>query len=206
AGLRALGYDPKPIEVVFYQFVTLTRGGQQVRMSTRRANFVTMDELLDEVGPDVARYFFLLRSASSHIEFDLDLAKEQSEKNPVYYVQYAHARICSILRQPEADRMWSREDLGPLEQLTHPAERTLLKALVAFPEEVEEAAKRREPHRLTRYAQELATEFHNFYTQCRVLDRRNPALSRARLSLVQATRTVLRSTLGLLGVGAPERM
>jgi arginyl-tRNA synthetase len=209
AGLEALGYDPQRVQVVLYQFVTLTRGGQQVRMSTRKASFVTLDELIAEVGADVVRYLFLTRSADSHFDFDLDLAKEQSDKNPVYYVQYAHARICSILRQPRAIELVGngRRAVLPVDLalLTEPSERALMRKIATFPDEIAEATAELAPHRLTRFAAELATIFHDFYTRCRVLGV-EPELSRARLVLVQAAQVVLRNTLTVLGVSAPEQM
>jgi arginyl-tRNA synthetase len=205
AGLQALGYDPRKVRVVLYQFVTLTRGGQQVRMSTRKASFVTLDELIEEVGADVVRYLFLTRSPDSHFEFDLDVVKQDPEKNPVFYVQYAHARLCSILRQPEARDLASDLWGADLTLLTEGSERALMRKIATFPDEVIEAAEELAPHRLTRFAGELAAICHDFYTRCRVLGQ-DPQLSRARLVLVLAARMVLRNTLRILGVSAPEVM
>ncbi len=216
AAVAALG-RPRALEVVIGQLVNLFRGGELVRMSKRTGEMVTFEELLDEVGPDAARYFFLRRSTDQPLDFDVALAKEQSAENPVYYVQYAHARICSILRKAagyETDaaadaRTFARElvpettDLAPL---ADPAEFALVRKIGELPEIVEVAARRREPHRLTHYAEDLAASFHQFYTVCRVVDPAEPALTAARLYLVDATRVVLETVLGLLGVSAPQRM
>ncbi len=203
AALGALGYDTSKMDVRIHQFVTLTRGGQQVKMSTRKANYVTLDELFDEVGADAARYFFLMRRMEAHLDFDLDLAKKQSDENPVFYVQYAHARICSIL-QHAGEKGLERKP-GDLSLLEEPEEIGLIKFLLEFPELVQGAAETREPHRLPTYLQELAGIFHNFYHKHRVVTD-DPKLSNARLDLCQAVKAVLANGLGLLGVGAPERM
>ncbi|MBI5805867.1 arginine--tRNA ligase [candidate division TA06 bacterium] len=203
AALGALGFDPSRIDVRIHQFVTLMRGGEQVKMSTRKANFVTLDELFDEVGADAARYFFLMRRMESHLDFDLDLAKKKSDENPVFYVQYAHARICSILEH--AKEKGVVRAAGDLLLLKEPEEIKLIKSLLEFPELVQGAAQSREPHRIPTYLQELAGIFHNFYHQHRVVTE-DQALSNARLDLCQATRTVIANGLGLLGVSAPEKM
>ncbi|HBE74005.1 MAG TPA: arginine--tRNA ligase [candidate division Zixibacteria bacterium] len=203
AALGALGHDTSRMDVRIHQFVTLTRGGQQVKMSTRKATYVTLDELFDEVGADAARYFFLMRRMESHLDFDLDLAKKQSDENPVFYVQYAHARICSILQHAEAkDVRREKPDLG---MLTAAEEMALIKHLLDYPDMVAGAAEAREPHRIPTYLQELAGIFHAFYHKHRVVTD-DPKLSNARLDLCQAVRIVLANGLGLLGVGAPERM
>jgi arginyl-tRNA synthetase len=195
-----LGYDVSGIRLLMHQFVTL-RGG---RMSTRSGQFVELDELVDEVGADVVRFFLLMRAAESHLEFDLDLAKEQSEKNPVFYVQYAHTRICSILRKAEEGGFSAQG--GEVQFLRHPAERALIIQLMKLSEVIENAVLELAPHILTSYARELASLFHAFYRDCLVLDQDHPELTRARLKLVTAARTGLRRTLGLLGVSAPEVM
>ena len=171
AALRALGFDVEKIKAIIYQFVTLTRGGVQVKMSTRRAEYVTVDELLDEVGRDVVRFFFLTRKADSHLEFDLDLAKKQSADNPVFYVQYAHARVCSLFRQAAeaGDRSVSPRPSAHLDTLTAPEEMAVIKLLAQYTDTVEEAARALEPHRVVFYLIELASEFHRFYNRHRVL-------------------------------------
>jgi len=208
AGLKALGYDTDKIKVVIHQFVTLFRDGEQVKMSKRLANFVTLDELLDEVGPDAARYFFVMRSISSHLEFDLNLAKEQSEKNPVYYLQYAHARISSILRFAESEGLLEfnlNSDEIQLHLLKGESEIALVKLLVDFPEVIEMCATSFEPHHLTTYLHEVSTAFHKFYHEHRVVieDRE---LARARLALCIATKTVLANGCKILGISAPDKM
>lgn len=206
AALAALGYDPARLTVIIMQLVRLFQGGELLRMSKRTGQYVTLDELLDEVGKDAARYFFIMRSADSHLDFDLDLAKAQSQENPVYYVQYAHARIASILRHAAAAGY-----LVPLAAevnltvLRHEAELELLRKIADWPGVVEGAARALEPHRLPYYAHELASLFHKFYTQCRVLHQ-DPELRAARLVLVKVTQLTLARALSLMGVTAPESM
>jgi len=206
AAIQALGLEADRIKAVIYQFVTLTRGGEQVKMSTRRAEYVTVDELLDEVGSDVVRFFFLTRRADSHLEFDLDLAKKQSADNPVFYVQYAHARICSL--SAEAAKKGVRlaaAAASHLETLGAPEEVAVVKLLARFTDTVEDAARALEPHRVVFYLIDLASEFHRFYNHHRVLTD-DPGRSAARLYLADAVAKVIRSGLGLLGVRAPEKM
>jgi arginyl-tRNA synthetase len=206
AGVRALGFDDSLVTVVIHQFVTLVREGKQVKMSTRKANFVTVDELLDEVGADVARFFFLMRRADSQLEFDLDLATKQSQENPVYYVQYAHARLCSIRKQAEAKGAIRGELAAtPLHRLTLAEEIELLKAMADFPELVENAALALEPHRLVFFLQDLAGRFHSYYNKHRVITD-DIELSSARLWLAEGLRVVFRNGLQLIGVSAPETM
>ncbi|PZN08841.1 arginine--tRNA ligase [Thermaerobacter composti] len=205
AALRALGLPDGWFEVLLTQMVHLVRGGQAVRMSKRRGELVTMAEFLDEVDVDAARYFFLMRSPDTHLDFDLDLANLRSNENPVYYVQYAHARACGILRQAAAEAGLRPDPATDLSPLGDPSERDLARRLLDLPGEVAQAATAREPHRLTYYLKDVATLFHQFYTRCRVLGEEEP-VARARLVLVDATRRVLARTLGLLGVSAPERM
>jgi arginyl-tRNA synthetase len=208
AGVKALGFDPDKVKVVIHQFVTLMRDGEQVKMSKRLANFVTLDELIDEVGPDAVRFFFLMRSTSSHLEFDLNLAKEQSEKNPVYYLQYAHARIASILRFAEGQGTFTA-DVRPesinTDLLTGAAEVALTKTLMEFPAWVESTAMSYEPHRLTTYLNDVATAFHRFYHEHRVVIPEQD-LAQARLALCLATKTVLANGFKILGISAPEKM
>lgn len=206
AAIQALGYNKDTLEVLILQYVALLRNGEQVKMSKRAGEFITMQDLVEEVGKDAARFFFLHRSPESHLDFDLDLAVEQSNENPVFYVQYAHARISSILRQgremgvelPRAENV----DLG---LLTHDSELALMKQMAALPEELLSAALQREPHRVTRYALDLASLFHSFYTHCHILGETEP-LRDARLVLVAQVRVVLQKVLGILGVDAPEQM
>jgi arginyl-tRNA synthetase len=208
AGVKALGYDPDKVKVVIHQFVTLMRDGEQVKMSKRLANFVTLDELIDEVGSDAVRFFFLMRSTSSHLEFDLNLAKEQSEKNPVYYLQYAHARIASILRFAEGQGTFSMADsFANLEYnlLKGQTEIALVKQLLDFPETVELCALSFEPHRLTTYLHDVAAAFHKFYHEHRIVIP-EIELAKARLALCLATKTVLSNGCKILGISAPERM
>lgn len=205
AGVRALGYDDSRITVVLYQFVTLLRDGRQVKMSTRKATFVTVDELVDEVGPDALRFFFLMRKPDSLIEFDLDLAKKQSQENPVYYVQYAHARLCSIEKM--AAEQGGAADLAAqtLARLVEPEEHALLKALADYPAMVAGAAADLAPHRVIFYLMDLAAHFHGFYNKHKVLtgDRE---LTAARLALCGGLRRVFRNGLHLVGLTAPESM
>ncbi|MDP6628466.1 MAG: arginine--tRNA ligase [Candidatus Marinimicrobia bacterium] len=203
--LDALGMKTEHIHVLLYQFVTLLRGGEKVKMSTRKANFVTMDELVEEVGADVVRYFFIMRSMNSHLNFDLDLAADQSEKNPVYYLQYAYARICNIIKHGESTGISSDEEAYDVSLLVHPAEIKLLKRLEQFPSNVENALDSLEPQTIANYLHDTANQFHKFYSECRVITEDLP-LSLARLALVKGTRTVLSNGLSLLGLTAPERM
>jgi arginyl-tRNA synthetase len=199
-GLRALGLDATPVRLLMNQFVTF-RGG---RMSKRAGHFATLDELLSEVGRDVARFFLLMRSAEAHLEFDLDLARDQSDTNPVYYVQYAHARICSILRMAE-ERGFSGEG-GDVSLLVHTSETRLIRRLLDLSETIHLVVTHLAPHHLTTYARDLATDFHAFYRDCRVLDEGDRRLSSSRLRLVEAARISLARALDLLGVSAPTEM
>ena len=202
-GVKALGYDTSPVDVVVYQFVTIVNEGKPYKMSTRKAQFVTLDELMDEVGADVTRFFFLMRSPGTHLEFDIAEAKEAGEKNPVFYLQYAHARIHSILRKvTEAHELEESPDLSPL---THPAELQLIKTLLDLLEVVSSAAGHKEPHRLINYLNELAANFTQFYHDCRILGT-EPEVLQARASLAKAVAHGLANGLGILGINAPERM
>lgn len=203
SGIEVLGYDKEKVEVLVYQFVTLVKEGKPFKMSTRKANFVTLDELMDEVGEDVTRFFFLMRSPNTHLEFDIAQAKEAGEKNPVFYLQYAHARIQSILRKIDEIAAFS-EDVD-LSVLTHESEIMLIKKLIAFPEAISLAAAHREPHRLITYLNELASTFTSFYHDCRIIGEEEN-LMQARTKLANATATVLANGLGILGIDAPNRM
>lgn len=204
--LDALGLDPDALDVVIMQLVRLYQGGEIVRMSKRSGQYVTLGELLEEVGTDAARYFFVMRSADSHLDFDLDLAKSRSNENPVYYVQYAHARIASIFRQL-AERGGALPDVGAIDftVLKEDAERALIRRLADFPEEAAQAAVDLAPHRIAHYVHDVAGLFHSFYNAHRVIGA-GDGLERARLVLARCTQTVIRNCLGLLGVTAPERM
>ncbi len=206
AGVKALGYDPGKVTVVLHQFVTLTRDGKQVKMSTRKANFVTVDELCDEVGLDPVRFFFMMRKADSQMEFDLDLATKQSQENPVYYVQYAYARLCSILRQaPEKGFTDLQIDAANKTLLVEPEELNLLKSMSAFPGIIENAALELAPHKIIFYLMELAGQLHSFYNKHKVISD-NKELSLARLNLIGALSVVLKNGLDISGLSAPESM
>ncbi|TAK53250.1 MAG: arginine--tRNA ligase [Bacteroidetes bacterium] len=204
AGLTALGYDSSKIKVLIHQFVTIIQNNEVVKMSTRKANFVTLDELMDEVGADVVRYFFIMRSVDSHLNFDLGLAKKQSDENPVYYLQYAHARIASIIRHAE-DIGVDRNIPANLSLLSTSEELAVMKKLLEFPGMVESCAATFEPHRLADYLQDVAGVFHRFYHEHRVVTEDLP-LTAARMSLCLATKIVLGNGFEILGITAPERM
>jgi arginyl-tRNA synthetase len=203
---RALGFDPSAVELLLYQFVSFFRRGEPVRMSKRTGDVVTLDELLDEVGPDAARYTLVARSADTPIDFDIEAVTRQSLDNPVYYVQYAHARIASLIRFAEerGTKLEPFDRVAP-DRLTHQTELDLLRKLSDYPEQVRHAADLRAPYRLARYAEELSADFHRFYTECRVVTE-DGELTQARLHLSAATRQVLANVLALLGVTAPESM
>ncbi|WP_421382160.1 arginine--tRNA ligase [Bacillus salacetis] len=205
AAIEALGYDREKLEVEVIQLVHLFKNGEKMKMSKRTGKAVTMRDLVDEVGLDAVRYFFAMRSADTHMDFDLDLAVSQSNENPVYYAQYAHARICSILRQAEEQGV-SFEEGADYSLLK--AEKTidLLKKLGDFPGIVADAAAKRTPHRVANYINELAAAFHSFYNAEKVLDKENMELTKARLSLIKAVRITMKNALKLIGVSAPEKM
>ncbi len=203
SGISALGYNKDKIDVVIYQFVTIVKDGKPFKMSTRKANFVTLDELMDEVGADVTRFFFLMRSPNTHLEFDIAQAKEAGEKNPVFYLQYAHARICSILRKAEEEYAFEKEvDLNLLKEN---AETALIKTLFKFPKAIAGAAEAREPHRLINYLNEVASAFTTFYHDCRIIGV-DADLAQARIALAKSTAQALKNGLTILGITAPERM
>jgi arginyl-tRNA synthetase len=204
AGLRALGYDVEKVKVLIHQFVTITENGEIVKMSTRKANYITLDELIEDVGNDVVRYFFIMRSISSHLNFDLTLARQQSDENPVYYLQYAHARISSIIRVAEQENRALPGD-PPLELLRAPEEVFLLKLLIQLPDLIESCALSFEPHRLAEYLHDVAGAFHKFYHIHRVISDDLPLMA-SRMALCRATRAVLRNGFSVLGIAAPEQM
>jgi len=206
AVVEALGHKGK-LEIILLQFVTLIKDGQPFKMSKRLGTYVIVDELLEMVNLDAARFFFLTRSPDTHLNFDIDLAKEQSEKNPVYYVQYAHARICSILKKVSIRRLADKFQVSKtnLKLLNHPSELSPMKQLMRLPEVVEDTARDYQVQRLTQYAVDLATAFHQFYRDCRVISE-DKKLTSARLALVIATKIVLANTLNLMGISSPEKM
>ncbi|MGI8461494.1 MAG: arginine--tRNA ligase, partial [Solirubrobacterales bacterium] len=212
AAIEALGEDPDRFEALIMQLVHVVEDNKRAQMSKRKGEFVTLDELVDDIGVDAARFFMVRRTHDTQLDLELDLARKQSSDNPVYYVQYAHARIASIARKAEAERGWVDSDEralaaaeAGLEVVAEPAERALVKRLLAFPEEVRAAADGRAPHRLCAYATETASDFHAFYRDCKVIGA-GEGIEDARLALCTATKRVIASTLGLLGVEAPERM
>ena len=202
--LNALGLNTDHIRVLLYQFVTLLRGGKKVKMSTRKATFVTLNELIKEVGSDVVRYFFIMRGVNSHLNFDLDLAKDQSDKNPVYYLQYAHARICNIIKHGDSMGILKNSECNP-SLLNHPSEIALLKQLEKFPEIIYNAHLSLEPHNIANFLHEIANRFHKYYADCRIISE-DEELTNARLTLSTATKTVIGNGLKLLGITAPEKM
>ncbi|MFA6272449.1 MAG: arginine--tRNA ligase [Patescibacteria group bacterium] len=200
AALKALGYEGR-LDVIFVQLVRLLEGGYEVKMSKRSGTFITLEELIEEVGLDVARFFFLMYAVSTHMDFDLSLARKKSSKNPVYYVQYAHARICSIMEK-------LKKEEGTLNkfkaELKHPSELILAKELTKFPDLLQEISRSYEVHRLPFYTIEIAKKFHDFYAQCKVIEEGN--LNEERLQLIQATQITLQNALSLMGVSAPVKM
>ncbi|MCG8018201.1 MAG: arginine--tRNA ligase [Candidatus Thiodiazotropha sp. 'RUGA'] len=207
AALQALGEDADKLDVLLVQFAILYRGGEKVQMSTRSGEFVTLRELRKEVGADAARFFYVMRKCEQHMDFDLDLAKSQSNDNPVYYVQYAHARICSVLQQAAEQQITIASDASAIDYacLVESQEEALLTNLAKYPEALELSALNEEPHQLTHYLRELATDFHTYYNAHKFLVE-DTKLRDARLQLILATRQVIRNGLGLLGVSAPEKM
>ncbi|AMQ21917.1 arginine--tRNA ligase [Geobacillus sp. JS12] len=206
AAIAALGYDPEALEVEIIQMVNLYQNGERVKMSKRTGKAVTMRELMEEVGVDAVRYFFAMRSGDTHLDFDMDLAVSQSNENPVYYVQYAHARVSSILRQAEEQNVSYEGGLALHHLAETEKEIELLKVLGDFPDVVAEAALKRMPHRVTAYAFELASALHSFYNAEKVLDLDNIEKTKARLALVKAVQITLQNALALIGVSAPEQM
>jgi arginyl-tRNA synthetase len=201
---EAMGFDPTRFQVLLTGWVSIVRGGRVIAMSKRRGDIYLLDTLLDDVGADAARWFFASRNANIDIDIDVDLAKTQSAENPVYYVQYAHARIASILRKAADTGLAPAGGVAGL--LSVGPEAALARAIVRYPEIVEDAARTEETHGVTAYATELATQFHAFYRDARVVDADEPVRSAGRLALVSAARITLANALGLLGISAPESM
>jgi arginyl-tRNA synthetase len=201
---RAMGYDVDAVQMLLYSWVRFVRDGAEVSMSKRAGDFITLDDLLGEIGVDSARWFFASRSVNTGIDFDIELAKKQSAENPVYYVQYAHARIASIVRKAsEAGLVPASDVVG---WLADAPEAALARAVARFPEVIEDAVEAEETHGITAYATELATTFHAFYRDARVVDQGAPERSSARLALAGATRITLANALELLGIAAPDSM
>ena len=208
AALAALGYDPDVLETPIMQLVHVVEGGERAQMSKRRGEFVTLDELIDDIGTDAARFFMLQRTHDTPVDLDLELARKTSNENPVYYVQYAHARIASILRKAGEDAMEraAAADFYASEAPIEPSERALIKRLCELSDEVAEAAERRAPHRLCAYGMEAARDFHAFYRDCQVVGAEGEGVEESRLGLCLLTKRTIARTLGLLGISAPERM
>jgi arginyl-tRNA synthetase len=206
AMMQALGLRPEQLTLYIYQMVTLLESGEQVRLSKRAGTQVDLREILDDIGPDAVRFFLLARAADSQMDLDLALARQQSDENPVYYVQYGHARIASILRY--AEEQGHTDEGADVSLLVHPSELTLIRKMLELPEVIALAAENLAPHHLPHYAQDLAASFHTFYRDCRVVssDPADADLTKARLRLSKAAKLVLARTLKLMGVGAPERM
>ncbi len=204
SGVKALGYNPEKVNVLLHQFVTLTENGQQVKMSKRTGKSYTLDDLLDEVGEDVVRFFLLMRGIQTHLEFDLSLAKEQSDKNPVFYLQYAHARISSIFEKLKENEI-AVETQADLQLLVHQNEKNLIKTLMNFEKTIQTAANKFEPHIMADYLRKLASDFHLFYHDCRIIGVES-GLMQARIKLLEITKYTMYNGLKILGVSAPERM
>jgi len=200
AAIQALGYPSEDLEVDIIQMARMIKDGEEFKMSKRTGKAVALKDLIEEAGVDAVRYYFVSRAGDTHMDLDLDMASRQSNENPVYYAQYAHARLCSILRNA------TMEIAVEFSDLTHPKEAELLKQMIDFPQMIADAAFTRQPHKVCNYIQRLASSFHAFYGECHVLDPENPALSAQRLGLVKAVQITLRNALTLIGVDAPEKM
>ena len=205
ASIGALGHKPDKLEILLVQFANLYRGGQKVQMSTRSGSFVTLEDLRKEVGNDAARFFYILRKSEQHMDFDLDLAKSKTNENPVFYIQYAHARICSVFRQANEKGFESNLEDANLSLLTEEVDKNILRELSRYKSVIESAAIQYEPHQLAYYLRDLATQFHSYYNACTFI-LEDQDLTQARLSLIHAAKQILRNGLSILGVGAPESM
>ena len=206
AVLEAMGYDKKIFKILLIQFVSLLRAGEKVSMSTRAGEFETLKDVVSEVGVDVARYYFLMRSSDTHLDFDLELAKQETSENPVFYIQYAHARICSIFRTAgEKGVVWNRSNEVDLSLLVEGEEFGIIRAVLAFPEIVEKSARALEVHRISHYLLDMVSRFHGYYSRHRVISD-DKALTLARLFLLDAIRITIRNGFDLMGISAPEKM
>ncbi|RKX70895.1 arginine--tRNA ligase [candidate division TA06 bacterium] len=201
---QAMGYNPDHLEIILHQMVNLTNEGNKIKMSKRKGYIVSLDDLIDDIGKDAARFFFVLRKVNSHLDFDLELAKQKTEENPVYYVQYAHARISSIIRfaNEKGIDLTEKPDISTLRE---EKELMLIKKIIQFPEILDDVISRREPSILPRYLIELSSKFHNFYNDIRVVTD-DKELTKARITLIKAVKNTLRIGLDLIGVDAPEKM
>ena len=207
AAFSAMGYDEKMLEIIFLQQVNLFESGERVKMSKRAGKIVTMDDLISEVGKDAARYFFIARKANAHLNFDLELAMKQNNENPVYYCQYAHARICSIIKKARKDKLWPKTFKKELiHKLSKPEELAIIQKLADLPELLTLIAMHREPHRLTTYLEELSAMIHRYYAKYQIVSAKSKELSQARLMLLDTTRTVMAIVFELMGISAPEKM
>ena len=204
AAIEALDLDSSKIKVLIYQFVTILKNGEPVKMSTRKANFISLEELIDEVGADVTRFFFIMRNINSHLNFDLDIAKDHSDINPVFYIQYAHARCCSIIRRFVDDA--ESIDAKVLGLLTNELESQIIRKLIEFPELVIKCAKTLEPQNISNYLSELSSMLHSYYAKIKVIDPESKSITESRVYLINATRIVLRNGLSILGISSPKKM
>ncbi len=207
AAFQAMGYDDNMLEIIFLQQVNLFESGERVKMSKRAGKIVTMDDLINVVGKDAARYFFIARKANAHLNFDLELALQQNNENPVYYCQYAHARICSIIKKARKDKLWPKSFKQELiTKLTKPEELAIIQKLADLPELLTLIAVHREPHRLSTYLEELAAMIHRYYAKYQIISAKSKDLSHARLLLLDSTKTVMAIVFDLMGISAPEKM
>lgn len=204
SAIDALGFEKEKVNVVIHQFVTILKDGKPIKMSTRKANFISLDQLIDEVSPDVTRFFFIMRSMNSHLNFDIDIAKEQSDINPVFYIQYAHARCCNIIKRSDKDLKDINIDV--LNELTSEQESKIISKLLEFPNIVKKCIDTLEPQNISNYLTELSSALHSYYAKERVVDLTNPSLSEARLYLIDSIRIVIRNGLSLLKISAPKKM
>jgi arginyl-tRNA synthetase len=204
SAIDALGFEKEKVNVVIHQFVTILKDGNPIKMSTRKANFISLDQLIDEVSPDVTRFFFIMRSMNSHLNFDIDIAKEQSDINPVFYIQYAHARCCNIIKRSDKDLKDINIDV--LNELTSEQESKIISKLLEFPNIVKKCIDTLEPQNISNYLTELSSALHSYYAKERVVDLTNPSLSEARLYLIDSIRIVIRNGLSLLKISAPKKM
>ena len=204
SGLKHLGFDSDKIKVLIHQFVTLTKDGEQVKMSKRTGKSYTLDDLIEEVGSDVTRFFLLMRNFTTHLEFDLGLAKEQSDKNPVFYLQYAHARVSSVFENAKEKEISLKSDCN-YKLLTHESEIKLIKELIKFPDVISNSCKNQITHQLTEYLRDLASAYHKFYHDCKILGD-DADLTNSRLHLASVTKTCIKNGLDILGISAPDKM